>query len=208
MIESYRFALPPESVCMVARWSLPTLILFASLLGCPVEETVSAPPPPEPAAVPQDDGGGGGLFASSADEIVMKDRAPSLGSLTQAPGDIREPDDVRKKRVDTSAAVTADLGGRTLTASQVKAVVSAKTPQVRACYEKELKKSSGLSGKVVVSWTISASGKVSGARMVRNTTRNSAMVPCMIRAVSSWTFPQAESPFDVEYPFVFRPKDY
>lgn len=194
---------------MVARWPTLTLALLAFLVGCPAEEIAPAQPAEVPAAAAPvvDDGAGGGLFGSSVDEIVMKEAAPSLGSLTKGTGDIREPDDLREKRI--AAEKPAEIeDGRTLTAAQVKAVISAKTPQVRACYEKELKKRDGLAGKVVVSWTISASGKVSGVRVVRNTTRNSTMVPCMIRAVSSWTFPKAEAPFDVEYPFVFRPKDY
>ena len=139
------------------------------------------------------------------EDIVIQDSAPSLAGL--ASGGSPEPDDVEEKRVAKEAAPVS-TGGRTLTAAQVKAVVNSKMPQVRACYEKELKKRDGLRGKVVMSWTIAASGAVSGARVVSNSTRNPTMVPCMIRAVAGWSFPKAEAPFDVEYPFVFKPRDY
>jgi len=182
-------------------------LLLVSLLGCPSEEAAPPPAPtPAPAAeAPSEEDLGASLFASSAEEIVMKESAPALGALAKPEPAIREPDDVKKKR---QAAPKEASGGKTISAAQVKAVVKSKMPQVRACYEKELKKRDGLRGKVVMSWTIHGSGKVSGVRVVRNTTRNSAMVPCMIRAVSKWTFPKATAPFDVEYPFVFKPRDY
>ncbi len=199
---------------VVPRFAL-SFALIALLGGCPAEETVSQPAPVEPApaasaATTADPDPAAGLFGSSVDEIVMKDRAPALGL-----GKVEEggaPDARNKTRRAGEKAATAAapeaVGGRTLTAAQVKGVIKSKTPQVRACYEKELKKRDGLRGKVVMSWTIGASGKVSRVRVVRNTTRNSTMVPCMIRAVSTWTFPKAEASFDVEYPFVFRPRDY
>ncbi len=195
---------------VVPRFAL-SFALIALLGGCPAAETAPQPAPLEPAPAASattaaDPDPAAGLFASSVDEIVMKERAPSLG-LGRVE-EVREPDDAKKKRLAAEKQAAADAGGRTLTATQVKGVIKSKTPQVRACYEKELKKRDGLKGKVVMSWTISASGKVSGVRVVRNTTRNSTMVPCMIRALSSWTFPQAEASFDVEYPFVFRPRDY
>lgn len=192
----------------------PLLLILIALTGCPSEEAAEpvtpAPAPAAPATAEPDPAAG--LFASSVDEIVMKESAPALGSLTQGDGSIREPDDVREKRIaekKTRAAPAPEAtGGKTISAAQVKAVVKAKMPQVRACYEKELKKHDGLRGKVVMSWTIHGSGKVSGVRVVRNTTRNSTMVPCMIRAVAGWRFPKAQAPFDVEYPFVFKPRDY
>ncbi len=194
---------------VVPRFAL-SFALIALLGGCPAEETVSQPAPVEPApaaaATTADPDPAAGLFGSSVDEIVMKETAPSLG-LGKVE-EVREPDDLKKKRLAAKQQTTANTGGRTLTAAQVKGVIKSKTPQVRACYEKELKKRDGLRGKVVMSWTIGASGKVSRVRVVRNTTRNSTMVPCMIRAVSTWTFPKAEASFDVEYPFVFRPRDY
>jgi TonB family protein len=200
---------------VVPRFALP-FALIALLGGCPAEETASQPAPVDvaPAAsatTTADPDPAAGLFGSSVDEIVMKDTAPSLG-LGKVE-EVREPDDLKKKRLAAEKkaaqrATAEDTGGRTLTAAQVKGVIKSKTPQVRACYEKELKKRDGLKGKVVMSWTIGASGKVSRVRVVRNSTRNSTMVPCMIRAVSTWTFPKAEASFDVEYPFVFRPRDY
>ena len=199
----------------------PLLALAALLLllpGCGEEPASAEPetpemtePAPAEAAEPVEDGA---LFASAAEDIVMKE-APS-GSVfgsAEAKGEAKT-----KPAATTASASTAARaggggagevdGGRTITADQVKAVVKAKTPQVRACYERELKKREGLRGKVVLAWTIRANGTVTGTHAVRNTTRNTAMIPCMTRAVSQWRFPRAESPFDVEYPFVFKPRDW
>lgn len=166
--------------------------------GCgeepPEEPVVEA----TPEATPDPDAS---LFASSAEDIVMKE-APQ-GSVFAAAKAEPAP-----APAAAAAPPPADSGGRTITPAQVKAVVKAKTPQVRACYERELKKQDGLRGKVVLGWTIKADGRVTGARAVRNSTRNTAMIPCMISAVSSWRFPRAEAGFDVEYPFVFKPRDW
>lgn len=195
----------------------PLLALAALLLllpGCGEEPAPAEPetpelaePAPAEAVEPAEDGA---LFASAAEDIVMKE-APSGSIFGNA--------EAKAKPAATTAATSAAArtggggagevdGGRTITADQVKAVVKAKTPQVRACYERELKKREGLRGKVVLAWTIRANGTVTGTHAVRNTTRNTAMIPCMTRAVSQWRFPRAESPFDVEYPFVFKPRDW
>jgi len=204
----------------------PLLALAALLLllpGCGEEPAPAEPetpelaePAPAEAAEPAE---GGALFASAAEDIVMKE-APS-GSIfgsAEAKGDAKAKPAATKPAATTAATSTAARtggggagevdGGRTITADQVKAVVKAKTPQVRACYERELKKREGLRGKVVLAWTIRANGTVTGTHAVRNTTRNTAMIPCMTRAVSQWRFPRAESSFDVEYPFVFKPRDW
>ena len=188
---------------------LGALLLSAPLAGCS-EEPDPLPPEPAEEAAPSD----GLLFASSAEDIVMKE-APQGSVFADAEAEAQAEREAAAKAARASTAARAgggssdDRGGEgILTSAQIKAVVKAKTPQVRACYERELKKHDGLRGKVVLGWTIQPSGKVTGARVVRNSTRNSEMTPCMVRAVSDWRFPRAQEPFDVEYPFVFKPRDW
>lgn len=169
-----------------------------ALAGCGEE-----PEPIAEEATPSPELGGGLLFASSADDIVMKE-APKGAIFGESPKEAA-PAPATAARAGGDAPST---GGRPLSAKQIKRVVKAKTPQVRACYERELKMHDGLRGKVVLGWTIRADGTVTGARAVSNSTRNSAMVPCMTRAVANWRFPRASEAFDVEYPFVFKPRDY
>ena len=185
---------------------LGVLMLVASLGGCGES---SEPLEDEPAVV-EATPAEGLMFASSAEDIVMKE-APKSSVFAEAEKAAATKASEKRKtapRAGGSGSGDSVEAVSALTADQVKAVVKAKTPQVRACYERELKKHDGLRGTVVVGWTIGASGTVSGARAVRNSTRNSEMIPCMTRAISKWRFPRAKESFDVEYPFVFRPRDW
>jgi len=94
-----------------------------------------------------------------------------------------------------------------LSSSQIKSTILKRIPQVRACYERELKKNSSLAGKVLATWTIRPDGSVGSTRIKRNTTGSRALLPCITKAVSSWRFPASKSSADVEYPFVFKPTE-
>lgn len=187
---------------------LGILMLAVSLGGCGGESELVPEEPVASEAAPTE----GLLFASSAEDIVMTE-APKGSPFADAEkaAAARATAGESKKRATAAPSggnVSGAGDGLTLTAAQVKAVVKAKTPQVRACYERELKKHDGLRGKVVIGWTIGANGSVSGASAVLNSTSNSAMIPCMTRAISKWRFPRAQESFDVEYPFVFKPRDW
>jgi outer membrane biosynthesis protein TonB len=144
-----------------------------------VDEDFELPPPAVRPGSAAANGVGGGAASSAPGEAVAAAHDPGLG---------RE-------------------GGRALDSSQIKSVVDTRSPQVKACYERELKKNPALGGKMVVSWTIGADGRVRSPRVVRNSTGSRAMVPCVTKAVADWRFPKAESPSDVEYPFAFRSQD-
>jgi TonB family protein len=99
-------------------------------------------------------------------------------------------------------------GGRTISPDQIQATIQQNSGQVRACYERELKSSPSLQGKVVVAWTIGADGRVRSPRAARNSTGNRELSGCVKRALRTWVFPKSESPQDIEYPFVFKPREF
>lgn len=99
-------------------------------------------------------------------------------------------------------------GGRTISAEQIKEIVRQNSGQVRACYERELKSRPQLQGKLVVAWTIGADGRVRAPRTVLDTTGGDGLSSCVRRSIGEWRFASAESPQDVEYPFVFKPQEY
>jgi TonB family protein len=145
-------------------------------------------------------------LGSSLEESMMEDATPSeFAMLTQGPPKAEEtatPAPSRSVPVDPGLG---SPGGRTLSGEQVQAGIRPHLPQVRACYEKELKKGVEFGGKVVVGWTIGADGKVRSPRIISDSTGNRAMRPCITRVVSRWQFKKAESPTDIEYPFRFKP---
>jgi hypothetical protein len=81
--------------------------------------------------------------------------------------------------------------------------------QIRYCYERQLSSNRDLYGKIMVKWTIDASGSVVEPR-IDTTTMKSAMVEgCVVRRVASWKFPQPKGGtlVKVSYPFLFKAQD-
>ncbi len=197
----------------VGRSSLAlfSIALLVAINGCgadsePAEEAAEATEAPEPE-------GGGFQLGSAADLVVVSEDVgdqlsmlslgdPSAAEPTPAPV---EPATPKPRRTDPGLGVA---GGKTVSATQIKATIRQNSPQVRACYERQLKSTPSLRGKVVVAWTVGADGKVRSPRAVSNTTGNRDMLPCIRRAVKSWQFARAESPQDIEYPFVFKPREF
>lgn len=186
-------------------------VILAFLLGCggappPVEEPPDATPEePDEAAIRA--AMAEVQLEPSVEEAEAEPATPgAFAMLTQ--GTKKADAEPSKKRVTAASKSDPGLGvegGRTLSGDQVQAGIRPNLPQVRACYEKELKKGGDFGGKVVVAWTIGADGKVRSPRVVGNSTGNRAMLPCITRVVSRWRFAKAESPTDIEYPFRFKP---
>jgi outer membrane biosynthesis protein TonB len=86
------------------------------------------------------------------------------------------------------------------------AVVRRYAPGIQYCYDNELKSDPSLRGKLVVSMTVSASGKVVDALVIEDTLRSSAARECVLSQIVGWKFPAIEEG-DVSFktPFVFTP---
>ena len=148
----------------------------------PVEEEVveAEPEPPKPA--PR--------------KVKPKAPAPAKKALDQGPKGVR--------RASLSLPMNKPSA---LSSAQIKAIISERVPQVRACYERELKGNSQLEGKVTVAWTIREDGSVVGVRIKKNTTGDRGLASCVKKALSKWRFPASRTSSDIEYPFVFRKKE-
>ena len=76
---------------------------------------------------------------------------------------------------------------------------------IKACYERALKRNPTLSGKVVVHWTITAAGTVSGIDVENDTLGDSEVASCIKGLVARWRFPApAGGSVEVSFPFVFQ----
>ncbi|MCK6526707.1 TonB family protein [Myxococcota bacterium] len=111
----------------------------------------------------------------------------------------------QKKVVSKASAGDADVLGAPSDAKNIRAVVQRKLPQIKACYDEQLKGNPDLEGKVVVFWVIRGSGKVGEVRVQENTTGNKDMEECIIRRIRRWEFNPTEDEQDAEvtYPFIF-----
>ncbi len=159
-----------------------------------VEAPVLAEPGPDEVLIEEEEES----LSPAPQQVVRK--KPAAQKVQQEPAP--PPKGMRRARLGKPSTQS-----RVLDSGQIKRIISERIPQVRACYERELKKNSGLAGKVLVAWTIREDGSVTSPKARTNTTGNRALVPCITKAVSKWRFPKSGSPSDVEFPFVFRSKE-
>ncbi len=88
-----------------------------------------------------------------------------------------------------------------LVAKEVKSRLGA----VKACYERALKRNPNLSGKVVVHWTITAAGTVSGIDIEQDSLGDAEVSSCIKQLVARWRFPSPSGgAVEVSFPFVFQ----
>ncbi|MDX2023859.1 MAG: AgmX/PglI C-terminal domain-containing protein [Deltaproteobacteria bacterium] len=118
-------------------------------------------------------------------------------------------------------ASTGSVGGE----KSVKAVVSSAAPSVdgeldpnivakevkrrlgavKVCYERALKRNPALSGKIVVVWTITPEGTVTGIDVENDSLGDPEVAQCIKKNISGWRFPRpAGGSVEVSFPFVFQ----
>ena len=85
----------------------------------------------------------------------------------------------------------------------IQKVVRQHSAELRACYEKELAKTKGISGRIVVNWEIEAQGSVSKAEVKESTVGNSDLESCFTESIKFWRFPAPKGGQNVkvDYPF-------
>ena len=97
---------------------------------------------------------------------------------------------------------TGDFGG--YTEDEINRVVKARAGVFRACYQKELNRSPGLGGKLVVRFKIGADGAVqTAANAGGSSLSNDAVESCVKSNVMRLKFPPKGAIANVTYPFVF-----
>lgn len=100
------------------------------------------------------------------------------------------------------ASGTGDFGG--YTEDEINRVVKARAGVFRACYQKELNRSPGLGGKLVVRFKIGSDGAVqTAANAGGSSLTNDAVEQCVKSNVMRLKFPPKGAIANVTYPFVF-----
>ncbi len=75
--------------------------------------------------------------------------------------------------------------------------------QIRACYERGLKRNPTLGGSVSLRLRIGKTGKIREASVEDSTLDDVGVPECLRHEAMSWSFPESRSS-TVVYPFVFR----
>jgi hypothetical protein len=100
--------------------------------------------------------------------------------------------------------MSGDPGG--YTEDEINRVVKRSAGMFRACYQKELNRTPGIGGKIVVRFKIGADGAVITASPAGGTTlANEAVKECVARNVNRLKFPPKGAVANVTYPFLFSP---
>ena len=92
----------------------------------------------------------------------------------------------------------AGLGGKgvevsgqgTLSDSAIEKALAKFLSRFQYCYEKSLLSDASLGGQVTVKWTITESGKTSGAKVVKSAMNNEALHSCIIKVLGEVPFPK------------------
>jgi len=103
-------------------------------------------------------------------------------------------------------APTETFGTGALDGKAISKVVNRRKRAVKGCYEKELKRTPDLSGKVSVQFEILESGRVGEVRVLEDTIDNEAVSKCIVRQIKRWRFPKPDGgSVRTTFPFVFTP---
>ena len=88
----------------------------------------------------------------------------------------------------------------------IRRVVREHAGQMRYCYERELTRSPGIYGKIVMKWVINGEGKVTQATTAETQMRNANVEGCLATKIKTWVFPKPKGGgiVIVNYPFVFK----
>jgi hypothetical protein len=99
----------------------------------------------------------------------------------------------------------ARTSGGLLPMEAVRKVVDEHISEVQECYENGLIRNPGLSGKLVVEWTIGLNGRVSKVGTKVATLQSNAVSECIIGRLKNWQFPRPSGgTVVVSYPFIFK----
>ncbi len=97
-------------------------------------------------------------------------------------------------------------GGELRSNQSLLSVVRRYAPGIQYCYDNQLKSNPNLRGKVVVSLTVSATGKVLEAIVVQDSLGSKAVTECVLGQIFGWKFPKiATGDVTFKTPFVFTP---
>ncbi len=160
--------------------------------------------------------GAGGVGVASADALAAgggrkgggSGEAAGIGDLATSGGAGSGGKLEEKKAVQITGRVIdqgPEIESSTCDKGAITRYVKGRLRAIQGCYEKELKRNTGLKGKVVVRFTIQATGRVSDVEIDENTIGNDGVVNCIRATVRAWVFPIKDNECPVAYPFVFSP---
>jgi TonB family protein len=90
-------------------------------------------------------------------------------------------------------------------AQQLARTIRARLAEVRACYERALKRRPDIGGRLVLRFTLTPAGTVASVEVDEDTLGDPDVTACVRNAVASWRFTAPPRRVEVTFPFVFQP---
>ncbi|MCC7074631.1 MAG: AgmX/PglI C-terminal domain-containing protein [Deltaproteobacteria bacterium] len=142
-------------------------------------------------------GAAGGLATSGINSLIRKDgQAGALGG---------KGDRAVAGRVTTLSRQTQTKGQGELSKEEIMKVINQHIGEIQFCYEKQLRTTPGLAGRVVLEWTVNPQGRVSVVKVAQSSLASSEATNCMISKLKTWKFPSPRGgAVTIVFPFVFN----
>lgn len=112
---------------------------------------------------------------------------------------------ISKQSVQVPAGEPEAPPGPALTREEIRLVVRAKMPELRACFEAGLATDPELGGRVLLRFTIGPAGRTGPVQVVDDQLGAPAVAACLAELIPRWQFPRPRPgpPMTITYPFVF-----
>jgi TonB family protein len=146
------------------------------------------------------------LVKSKDVEIAHKESIDDLiaGIGAAKTSDLSKKGDILISKPESIEGAASSSAKRDISA--INAVVASHKTSVRMSYERFLKKSPDLAGKITIRFTIDAGGYVTRMEVLENTTGNKDLEEEILRKVKMWKFEEIpEGEVTITYPLVFQP---
>jgi hypothetical protein len=91
-----------------------------------------------------------------------------------------------------------------LSQGDIMQVVVANKPAIVKCVNEQKKKNPGLSGKLVMRWTIQITGRTHGVSVRTDEFKSTYLASCLSGLIKSWSFPRHRiQGAPIDFPFTF-----
>jgi len=110
-----------------------------------------------------------------------------------------------RRSASPSVGMSSPMITGSLDRSVVQRVIRAQQPRIKLLYERRLKATPGLAGKIVLRFTIAADGKVKKVEIAEDTVGDETLARELRALAATWVFPAVKGGGEVvvNYPFVF-----
>jgi hypothetical protein len=151
------------------------------------------------------DGPGLAIRAGSGQGKLADVRGLASGMASIATVDIRGRDERRVPVVHTDRPIIEEGSSGQLDVEQLRREMRNRVGALRSCYERALKRTPQLSGKLILRFTIVPAGTVTGVQLESDSLDDADMASCVRRLALGWRFPAPQGgPMEVSFPFVFQ----